>query len=56
MLSCEYRNCAVGSRLDDVIMLTLYLVQLEYINGEIWANVWMTECIAKINPRNGAVT
>ena len=31
-------------------------MQLEYINNEIWANVWMTECIAKINPRTGAVT
>lgn len=30
-------------------------VQLEYINGEIWANVWQTECIARICPDSGAV-
>lgn len=30
-------------------------VQLEFINDEIWANVWMTECIAKIDPRSGKV-
>ena len=31
------------------------VVQLEFINGEIWANVWMTECIARIDPRDGKV-
>ncbi|KAL3151763.1 hypothetical protein ABBQ38_012739 [Trebouxia sp. C0009 RCD-2024] len=31
------------------------LNELEYINEEIWANVWMTECIAKIDPRTGDV-
>ncbi|MCZ6865359.1 MAG: glutaminyl-peptide cyclotransferase [Candidatus Dadabacteria bacterium] len=32
------------------------LNELEYINGEIYANVWGTEKIAKINPINGRVT
>eukprot|EP00850_Spirogloea_muscicola_P004220 SM000018S03585 [mRNA] locus=s18:107973:110952:- [translate_table: standard] len=31
------------------------LNELEYINGEIWANVWLTECIARISPRDGRV-
>ena len=26
------------------------LNELEYINGEIWANVWMTNWIARIDP------
>ncbi|GMJ14953.1 ARABIDOPSIS THALIANA GLUTAMINYL CYCLASE, glutaminyl cyclase, GLUTAMINYL CYCLOTRANSFERASE [Hibiscus trionum] len=30
-----------------------YLNELEYINGEIWANVWQTDCIARISPDNG---
>jgi glutamine cyclotransferase len=31
-------------------------LQLEMIRGEIWANVWQTECIARIEPRSGNVT
>ena len=27
-----------------------YLNELEWVEGEIWANVWQTECIARINP------
>jgi glutaminyl-peptide cyclotransferase len=30
--------------------------ELEYIEGEVWANVWQTERIARIDPRNGQVT
>lgn len=30
-------------------------LQLEYINGEIWANIWQTECIARICPDSGKV-
>ncbi|KHG00749.1 Glutaminyl-peptide cyclotransferase -like protein [Gossypium arboreum] len=30
-----------------------YLNELEYINGEIWANVWQTDCIARISPKDG---
>jgi len=32
------------------------LNELEYINGEVWANVWMTNKIVKINPWTGLVT
>ncbi len=31
------------------------LNELEYINGEIWANVWQTDYIIRINAKNGAV-
>lgn len=31
------------------------LNELEYINGEVYANVWLTEKIAIINPQTGAV-
>ena len=30
--------------------------ELEWINGEIWANVWQSELIARINPETGNVT
>lgn len=30
--------------------------ELEYIHGEVWANVWMTERIARIDPQTGTVT
>jgi glutamine cyclotransferase len=31
------------------------LNELEYINGEIWANVYTTDVIVRINPLTGAV-
>lgn len=31
------------------------LNELEYINGEIWANIWMTDLIARIDPITGKV-
>lgn len=31
------------------------LNELEYINSEVWANVWQTEHIARINPQTGHV-
>jgi glutamine cyclotransferase len=31
------------------------LNELEYINGEIWANIWMTDRIARIDPASGKV-
>lgn len=31
------------------------LNELEYINGEIWANIWMTDQIARIDPASGKV-
>jgi len=33
-----------------------YLNELEYIDGEIWANVWQTDVIARIDPATGRVT
>ena len=32
------------------------LNELEYINGEIYANIWQTDRIARINPNTGQVT
>jgi len=32
------------------------LNELEWINGEIWANVWQSERIVRINPETGNVT
>lgn len=32
------------------------LNELEWVKGEIWANVWETNQIARINPANGQVT
>mmetsp|Transcript_19288 Transcript_19288/g.41693 ORF Transcript_19288/g.41693 Transcript_19288/m.41693 type:complete len:293 (+) Transcript_19288:89-967(+) len=30
--------------------------ELEYINGELWGNIWQRECIARINVTTGQVT
>ncbi|XP_057847545.2 glutaminyl-peptide cyclotransferase isoform X2 [Cryptomeria japonica] len=32
-----------------------HLNELEYINGEVWANVWQSDCIARISPKDGTV-
>src|SRR5690606_40465943 len=32
------------------------LNELEYIHGEIWANVWKTDLIYRIDPTTGTVT
>lgn len=32
------------------------LNELEYIKGEVWANVWMTDVVARIDPASGRVT
>lgn len=32
------------------------LNELEYIEGEVWANVWQTDLIARIDPASGRVT
>lgn len=34
----------------------LYLNELEYIKGEIWANVYGSDLILRINPKDGKVT
>jgi glutamine cyclotransferase len=33
----------------------MQLNELEYINGEIWANIWNTDLIARIDPSTGKV-
>jgi glutamine cyclotransferase len=30
--------------------------ELEWINGEIWANVWLTDIVIRIDPMSGNVT
>ena len=30
--------------------------QLEVVDGEVWANVWQTECVARVDPASGNVT
>jgi glutaminyl-peptide cyclotransferase len=32
------------------------LNELEFVRGELWANVWQTDRIARINPATGRVT
>ena len=32
-----------------------FLNELEYINGEIYANVWQTDFIVRVSPENGKV-
>ncbi len=32
-----------------------YLNELEWVKGEIWANVWMNDSIARIDPQSGAI-
>ena len=31
------------------------LNELEWIEGEVWANIWLTDCIARIDPASGSV-
>jgi glutaminyl-peptide cyclotransferase len=31
------------------------LNELEWVNGEIWANIWQTDLIARIDPKSGQV-
>ena len=33
-----------------------FLNELEFVNGEVYANVWQTNLIARINPKTGKVT
>ncbi|XP_042439289.1 glutaminyl-peptide cyclotransferase-like [Zingiber officinale] len=32
-----------------------FLNELEYVDGEVWANVWQTDCIARISHEDGKV-
>jgi glutamine cyclotransferase len=31
------------------------LNELEFVGGEVWANVWMTDLIARVDPRSGRI-
>ncbi len=31
------------------------LNELEWVEGEVWANIWLTDCIARIDPASGIV-
>ncbi|KAL9392221.1 hypothetical protein Peur_016141 [Populus x canadensis] len=31
------------------------LNELEFVNDEVWANVWQTDCIARISQKDGSV-
>ena len=53
-------DIAAGGKLS-VLPVTLngeplrHLNELEWVNGEIWANVWQTDSIARIDPETGEV-
>ena len=53
----EPESFTVMSRIEvyDNEQLVDSLNELEYINGEIWANIWMTDLIARIDPVSGEV-
>jgi glutamine cyclotransferase len=42
-------------RVHDKGIPVLNINELEYIRGEIWANIWMTDLIARIDPASGLV-
>jgi glutamine cyclotransferase len=48
----EVRRVTVRDAGQPVIRLN----ELEYVRGEVWANVWQTDRIARINPDDGKVT
>jgi glutamine cyclotransferase len=52
---CDPEMFSVVSRLEvyDDEKKVDQLNELEYINGEIWANIWMTDLIARIDPASG---
>lgn len=47
----EETKFVVKDREKEVALLN----ELEYIDGELWANVWMKDCIVRISPKNGQV-
>ena len=53
----EPESFTVTSRIEvyDNEQLVDSLNELEYINGEIWANIWMKDLIARIDPASGKV-
>ena len=49
----EVGRVEVHDNVDNAVTL---LNELEYINGEIYANIWQTNNIARISPETGKVT
>jgi glutamine cyclotransferase len=47
----ERRRVSVSFRGKPITMIN----ELEWIDGEIWANIWMTNMIARIDPATGVV-
>ncbi|MDO5552648.1 MAG: glutaminyl-peptide cyclotransferase [Planctomycetia bacterium] len=47
------RTFAVTWRNGDNVILLDKLNELEYIEGELWANVYQTPCIVRIDPKTG---
>jgi glutamine cyclotransferase len=45
-----------GERTHVYVEPEIGLNELEYVRGEIYANVWATDCIAKVDPQTGHVT
>ena len=48
----EVRRVQVNDGGKPVVMLN----ELEWVNGELFANIWQTDLIARIDPRTGVVT
>ena len=49
--SCNARSVQVTDGGQGVNALN----ELEWVDGEVWANIWLTNCIARIDPTSGAV-
>ena len=43
-------------RVRDAGRVVTHLNELEWVDGEIWANVWMTDRVARISPATGEVS
>ena len=56
-----YFSASSGGRIDSIDVRLAgkpihHLNELEWINGEIWANVWRRNQIVKIDPNTGNIT
>jgi glutaminyl-peptide cyclotransferase len=52
--SASLRTLAAVRVLDGAAPVTR-LNELELIDGQLWANVWLTDCVARIDPSSGVV-
>lgn len=52
----ESMNVTKSIRVTDDGKPIVWLNELEWIDGEIWANIYQTPCIATIDPGSGTVT